>query len=125
MNNINNLLDNIKLFNYYAQWKSLKELIMAQDWFELIKFTNNEDFLIEKIRLKHRNITVEGEFELPPLSGLSNDAQIFIIAFLKSHGSIIDMEKLFGISYPSVKKRLNKISKQLEFVEVNPPAEKK
>jgi len=125
MNNIDNLLDNIKLFNYYAQWKSLKELIMAQDWFELIKFTNNEDFLIEKIRLKHRNITVEGEFELPPLSGLSNDAQIFIIAFLKSHGSIIDMEKLFGISYPSVKKRLNNISKQLEFVEVNPPAGKK
>ena len=34
------------------------------------------------------------------------------------------MEKLFGISYPSVKNRLNKISKQLEFVEVNPPAEK-
>ena len=125
MNNINNLLDNINLFNYYAQWKSLKELIMAQDWFELIKFTENEDFIIEKIKLKHRNITVEGEFELPPLSGLSNDDQIFIIAFFKSHGSIIDMEKLFGISYPSVKKRLNKISKQLEFVEVNPPAEKK
>jgi len=64
MNNINNFLDNIKYFNYYAKWKSLKELRMAQDWFELIKFTNNEDFLIEKIRLKHRNITVEGEFEL-------------------------------------------------------------
>ena len=31
---------------------------MSQDWFELIKFTNNEDFLIEKIRLKQRNITV-------------------------------------------------------------------
>jgi hypothetical protein len=114
MNNINIFLDNIKYFNYYAKWKSLKELRMAQDWFELIKFTNNEDFLIEKIRLKQRDITVEGEFELPPLSGLSNDDQIFIIAFLKSHGSIIDMEKLFGISYPSVKKRLNKISKQLD-----------
>jgi len=114
MKNINIFLDNIKYFNYYAQRKSLKELIMAQDWFELINFTNNEDFLIEKIRLKHRNITIEGEFELPPLSGLSNDDQIFIIAFLKSHGSIIDMEKLFGISYPSVKKRLNKVSKQLD-----------
>jgi len=97
---------------------------MAQDWFALIKFTDNEDFIIEKIRLKQRNITVEGEFELPPLSGLSNDDQIFIIAFLKSHGSIIDMEKLFGISYPSVKKRLNKISKQLEFADVNPRAKK-
>jgi len=97
---------------------------MAQEWFELIKFTDNQDFIIEKIRLKQKDITVEGEFELPPLSRLSNDDQIFIIAFLKTHGNIRDMEKLFGISYPSVKNRLNKISKQLEFVEVNPPTEK-
>ncbi|HZX09772.1 MAG TPA: DUF2089 family protein [Acidobacteriota bacterium] len=97
---------------------------MAQEWFELIKFTDNQDFIIEKIRLKEKDITVEGEFELPPLSRLSNEDQIFIIAFLKTHGNIRDMEKLFGISYPSVKNRLNKISKQLEFVEVNPPTEK-
>jgi hypothetical protein len=97
---------------------------MAQEWFELLKFTNNQDFVIEKVRLKEKNITIEGEFELPPLSRLSNDDQIFIIAFLKTHGNIRDMEKLFAISYPSVKKRLNKISKQIEFVEVNPPTEK-
>jgi hypothetical protein len=97
---------------------------MAQDWLELIKFTDNEDFIIERIRLKKNDIVVEGEFELPPLSRLSNEDQIFIIAFLKTHGNIRDMEKLFGISYPSVKNRLNKVSKQLEFVEVNPPAEK-
>jgi hypothetical protein len=97
---------------------------MTQEWFELIKFTDNQDFVIEKVRLKEKNITIEGEFELPPLSRLSNNDQIFIIAFLKTHGNIRDMEKLFGISYPSVKNRLNKISKQLEFVEVNPPTEK-
>ncbi len=97
---------------------------MTQDWFELIKFTNNEDFIIERVKLKQKDITVEGTFELPPLSKLSNDDQIFIIAFLKTHGNIRDMEKLFGISYPSVKNRLNKISKQLQFVEVNPPSER-
>jgi len=97
---------------------------MTQDWFELIKFTHNEDFVIERVRLKQKDITVEGTFELPPLSRLSNDDQIFIIAFLKTHGNIRDMEKLFGISYPSVKNRLNKISQQLQFVEVNPPSER-
>lgn len=101
-----------------------KEVKMAQDWSELIKFTHNEDFVIEKIRLKQSDVTVEGEFELPPLSKLSNEDQIFIIAFLKTHGNIRDMEELFGISYPSVKNRLNKISKKMEFVEVNPPAER-
>ncbi|MFO7979436.1 MAG: DUF2089 domain-containing protein [Candidatus Aminicenantes bacterium] len=97
---------------------------MVQEWSELINFTDNQDFVIEKVRLKEKDITIEGEFELPPLSRLSNDDQIFIIAFLKTHGNIRDMEKLFGISYPSVKNRLNKIAKQLEFVEVNPPTEK-
>jgi len=97
---------------------------MAQGWFELIKFTDSQDFFIEKIKLKQKDVTIEGEFEIPPLSRLSNDDQIFIIAFLKTHGNIRDMEKLFGISYPSVKNWLNKISKQLEFVEVNPPTEK-
>jgi len=97
---------------------------MIQEWSELIKFTDNQDFVIEKVRLIQKDITIEGEFELPPLSRLSNDDQIFVIAFMKTHGNIRDMEKLFGISYPSVKNRLNKISKQLEFVEVNPPKEK-
>jgi hypothetical protein len=32
------------------------------------------------------------------------------------------MEKFFGISYPTVKNRLNRISAQLPFVEVAPPA---
>jgi hypothetical protein len=50
--------------------------------------------------------------------------QIFITAFIRSHGSIKDMEELFSISYPTVKNRLNKISRQLEFVEINPPPSK-
>jgi hypothetical protein len=32
------------------------------------------------------------------------------------------MEQLFGISYPTVKNRLNHIAGQLEFVEINPPS---
>jgi hypothetical protein len=31
------------------------------------------------------------------------------------------MEALFGISYPTVKNRLNRIAAQLDFVEINPP----
>jgi hypothetical protein len=32
------------------------------------------------------------------------------------------MEKLFGISYPTVKNRLNAIAGRLEFVDINPPS---
>ena len=48
--------------------------------------------------------------------------QIFIIAFIRCHGSIKEMEELFDISYPTVKNRLNRITQLLEFVEINPPA---
>ena len=45
---------------------------------------------------------------------------MFVAAFVKSHGSIKQMEKLFGVSYPTVKNRLNRISDQLAFIEVEP-----
>ena len=43
---------------------------------------------------------------------------MFAAVFIKSHGSIKQMEKHFGISYPTVKNRLNRIAEQLDFVEV-------
>jgi hypothetical protein len=64
-----------------------------------------------------RNIAIEGDFELPPLARLSAEDQVFIMAFIRCHGSIKDMEEAFGISYPTVKNRLNRISGQLKFVE--------
>lgn len=59
-------------------------------------------------------MTMEGEFDVSPLAHLSMEDQTFVIAFLRSHGSIKEMEKLFGISYPTVKNRLNALSAALD-----------
>jgi hypothetical protein len=40
------------------------------------------------------------------------------MAFIRCHGSIKEMEEMFGISYPTVKNRLNRIARQFEFVEI-------
>jgi hypothetical protein len=37
-----------------------------------------------------------------------------VVAFIRHHGSIKKMERLFGISYPTVKNRLRAISRQLD-----------
>ncbi len=94
---------------------------MANDWQELTRLTQGVPLTVEKVRLASSGIAIEGSFELPPLARLTQEDQIFVTAFLRCHGSIKDMEELFGISYPTVKNRLNRIAAQLEFVEINPP----
>jgi len=89
-----------------------------KDWQELTKLTQGAPLVVERVRLG--DIAIEGAFELPQLARLTLEDQIFVAAFLKSHGSIKEMEQVFGVSYPTVKARLNRIAGQLEFVDTNP-----
>jgi hypothetical protein len=89
-----------------------------KDWQELTKLTQGASLVVERVRLG--DIAIEGAFELPQLARLTIEDQIFVAAFLKSHGSIKEMEQVFGVSYPTVKARLNRIAGQLEFVDTNP-----
>jgi len=93
---------------------------MARDWQQLTKLTGSRRVLVERVKLDGEDTAIEGSFDLPPLARLSGDDQIFVIAFLRSHGSIKEMERVFGISYPTVKNRLNHIADQFEFVETDP-----
>ena len=93
---------------------------MAKDWHELTKITKGLPIIIERVRLASNDIAIEGSFELPPLARLSSEDQIFIAAFIRCHGSIKEMEHIFGISYPTVKNRLDRIARHLEFVEMLP-----
>ena len=93
---------------------------MAMEWQELTRITQGQPVIIERVRLTDSDIAIDGSFELPPLARLSAEDQVFIIAFVRCHGSIKDMEKVFGISYPTVKNRLHRIGERLEFVETCP-----
>jgi hypothetical protein len=90
---------------------------MAQDWLELTRLTGSSPLLIEQVRMTDKDIRISGEFELPPLAKLSAEDQVFVMAFMRCHGSIKEMEAAFGISYPTVKNRLTKIAAQFEFAE--------
>ena len=92
----------------------------SKDWQELTQLTQGQPIVVERVRLAGKDIVIEGRFELPQLAKLSLEDQVFITAFVHCHGSIKDMEQTFGISYPTVKSRLNRIGNALEFVETNP-----
>lgn len=76
--------------------------------------------IVERVRLPEKSVVIEGAFTLPQLARLSFEDQIFVTAFLRSHGSIKEMEQVFGVSYPTIKARLTRIAGQLDFVDTNP-----
>jgi hypothetical protein len=92
----------------------------SRDWQELTQLTQGHPVVIERVRIADRDIAIEGSFELTQLARLDMEDQIFVTAFVRSHGSIKEMERIFGVSYPTIKSRLNRIAGSLEFVETNP-----
>src|ERR1700761_209941 len=92
----------------------------AKEWQDLLAITLDAPLVVERVRMAERTIVLEGAFELPQLARLQPEDQVFVAAFLKSHGSIKEMEQVFGVSYPTVKARLNRIAGALEFVDTNP-----
>src|SRR3954449_10138237 len=95
----------------------------AQDWLALTRLTGGARFCIERVRLADQEVAIEGRFEVAPLAQLTPDDQVFVAAFVRCHGSIKQMEKFFGVSYPTIKNRLNRIGSQLPFAEIDPPAD--
>jgi hypothetical protein len=91
-----------------------------RDWQELTQLTQGQPLVVERVRLTDKDIAIEGAFELPQLAKLNLEDQVFVIAFVRSHGSIKEMEKVFGVSYPTIKARLTRIADNLEFVETDP-----
>ena len=96
----------------------------SKDWQELTQLTQGQSVTVERVRLVDKDIRIEGSFELPQLARLPMDDQIFITAFVRSHGSIKEMERIFGVSYPTIKSRLTRIANSLEFIQTNPTPSK-
>jgi len=92
----------------------------TSDWQELLRIAQGGSIIIERVRIPEKQLSIEGEFTPPELARLSLEDQVFVVAFLRSHGSIKEMEQTFGVSYPTIKARLNRISSLLQFVETDP-----
>ncbi|CAN5315907.1 hypothetical protein BH11PSE2_BH11PSE2_00510 [soil metagenome] len=74
--------------------------------------------VVERVRLEGSGVAIEGAFALPRLAQLTAEDQLFVAAFVTSHGSIKEMEQVFGVSYPTIKARLNRIAAALQFADV-------
>jgi hypothetical protein len=96
----------------------------VREWQELTRLTGGAALVVERVRLAGSDIAIEGAFALPRLAQLAHDDQVFVAAFLTAHGSIKEMEQVFGVSYPTIKARLARLATALEFIEIDaaPPS---
>ena len=92
----------------------------THDWQALSELTQGRAIVVERVRVADTGVAIEGAFELPRLAQLSAEDQVFVAAFVRSHGSIKEMEQVFGVSYPTVKARLNRIAEALQLIEIDP-----
>ena len=59
---------------------------------------------------------IEGKFGISKLGQLPEEQQRFIEVFVTSRGNIKEVEKELGISYPTVRKKLNEVIMALGYV---------
>ena len=71
----------------------------------------------------HCSVSVEAAFEDSPLSRLPMEHQRFIELFVIAGGSLKEIAAQAGVSYPTVRSRLDKVIEQLQ-LEISSSAQK-
>ena len=70
----------------------------------------NADTEVTRISCRECGTTIEGRFQMCKFCRLSSDQKAFIDVFIKCRGNIKEVEKELGISYPTVKNRLEEVA---------------
>lgn len=64
---------------------------------------------VTKLHCTHCNTTIEGSFEPCKFCKLSAEYKHFIEVFIKNRGNIKEIEKELGVSYPTVRGKLESV----------------
>lgn len=73
----------------------------------------DDEMKITKLKCNKCNTIIENEFSLSKFERLSKEQLIFVEVFLGCRGNIKDVEKQLGISYPTVRGKLDEINTML------------
>ncbi len=65
--------------------------------------------------------TVEGTFTLPLLARLSGDQQDFALSIIKTSGNLKQLASQYGVSYPTIRNRLDELITHIESLEKEQP----
>lgn len=79
----------------------------------------NSKLKIMKLRCNKCGTVIENEFEFSKFECLEEEHLNFMEVFLKCRGNIKDVEKELGISYPTVRAKLDDVVSALGYTQVN------
>lgn len=75
---------------------------------------NSLKLKVAKIECMECHTTFEGKFDIPSLLKLSDEELQFIFDFVKCSGSLKEMASKQGVSYPTLRNRLNTLIEIIE-----------
>lgn len=76
---------------------------------------------VVRLKCSKCGTVIENEFELSKFEYLGEDQLSFMETFIKCRGNIKDVEKELGISYPTVRAKLDEVISALGYVIVKKP----
>lgn len=76
--------------------------------------------VITEIQCSNCHLKMQGEFKPGLFSTLTDDQLTFVRAFLRVRGNLSEMEKVLGVSYPTIRNKLEEINQTLERAEQTP-----
>lgn len=79
----------------------------------------NSNLTAVKLKCKKCNTIIENDFELSKFSYLSSEQLTFIEVFIRCRGNIKDVERELGISYPTVRGKLEDVIGSLGYMPIN------
>ncbi len=74
-----------------------------------------DELFVSKLSCHNCHTHIEGDFSLCKFCKLSDEQKDFIEIFIKSRGNIKEIEKEMGISYPTVRGKLENVIESLGY----------
>jgi hypothetical protein len=73
--------------------------------------------VVTECKCANCNLQMRGEFQIGLFSTLSTDQLTFVQVFLRARGNLTEVEKILGVSYPTIRNKLDEINDTLERAE--------
>ncbi|MBN2379259.1 DUF2089 family protein [candidate division WOR-3 bacterium] len=83
----------------------------------------NGSLYISELSCRECDVKIRGDFDIPLFSRLDDKEREFIVLFLRSRGSLRELQRELGLSYPTVRNRLDALLAKMGIITFRPSDE--